>query len=192
MPILGKKSQRRAQIYNTAVDLFRSKGYAAASMRELANQVGLEPASLYTHIRSKEEILHKICFDLMQHFYDRTENFVPGMEDCLSDLIQAHIDVILKLPGEAIIVQQDARFLKPEELQKFESLQRNYEWKFAEAIRTGIRMGKMREVNPRFAVKMIFSSTAWLPEWSLRQNTPPKPEIIHSSTVQILGGLQAA
>ena len=45
------------------------KGYLAASMRELAERVGLEQASsLYNHLKSKEEVLRKICFDNAHKF----------------------------------------------------------------------------------------------------------------------------
>ena len=60
-------STRKANIYEAAVQLFRDKGYPAATMRDLADRVGLKQASsLYNHVSSKEEILQNICFDINQ------------------------------------------------------------------------------------------------------------------------------
>jgi len=50
--------------------LFHEKGYKAASMRDLAELVGVEAASLYNHIRSKTELLHDICFDVANIFWE--------------------------------------------------------------------------------------------------------------------------
>ena len=55
---------RKTQIDRTATTLFRARGYAATSMRELATALGLEAGSLYSHIKSKQELLHSICFSL--------------------------------------------------------------------------------------------------------------------------------
>ena len=50
--------------------MFREKGYAGTSMRDLANAVGIEAASLYNHIKSKEDLLLQICVAVAQDFFD--------------------------------------------------------------------------------------------------------------------------
>ena len=44
---------RKDVIVTKAAALFREKGFKAASMRDLAEAVGVEAASLYNHIKSK-------------------------------------------------------------------------------------------------------------------------------------------
>jgi AcrR family transcriptional regulator len=41
-------SKRKEQIAETAQNLFREKGFTASSMRDIAREVGVEPASLYS------------------------------------------------------------------------------------------------------------------------------------------------
>jgi AcrR family transcriptional regulator len=50
----------RQAIYEAALDAFAENGYAGASLRDIARRVGIEVASLYNHIESKEELLYRI------------------------------------------------------------------------------------------------------------------------------------
>ena len=55
-----KVKTKKQLILEAAARLFRDKGYAATSMRDLARAVDLKASSLYNHIGSKEEILQNI------------------------------------------------------------------------------------------------------------------------------------
>src|ERR1043166_6128824 len=61
-------TNRKEQIIATAARLFKKDGYAATSMRDIAAALEIEAASLYHHIKSKEEILESICFDMADKF----------------------------------------------------------------------------------------------------------------------------
>ena len=63
-----KNGSRKDVIVRKAATLFREKGYKAASMRDLAEAVGVEAASLYNHIRSKSELLHELVFSVANKF----------------------------------------------------------------------------------------------------------------------------
>ncbi|RYF93648.1 MAG: TetR/AcrR family transcriptional regulator, partial [Chitinophagaceae bacterium] len=63
-----KNGTRKDVIIAKAARLFREKGYSASSMRDLAEEVGVEAASLYNHISSKAEILQEICFKVANKF----------------------------------------------------------------------------------------------------------------------------
>jgi TetR/AcrR family transcriptional regulator, cholesterol catabolism regulator len=51
---------RRAEILEVARDLFARHGYAATSMRDIAEADGIKASSLYSHFRSKAEILRLV------------------------------------------------------------------------------------------------------------------------------------
>ena len=59
---------RRQQIDDVASALFRERGYAATSVREIARGVDLQGASLYAHVASKEALLWSIVWRVAERF----------------------------------------------------------------------------------------------------------------------------
>ena len=60
----AKGEQTRALILETALELFRERGYEETTMRAVAERAGVAVGNAYYYFRSKEE--------LVQHFYGRT------------------------------------------------------------------------------------------------------------------------
>jgi AcrR family transcriptional regulator len=70
---LAKKEESAAgatsvRILDAAADLFCERGFYAATTRELATRLNIQPASLYHHVSNKEELLHRICRQVMDCF----------------------------------------------------------------------------------------------------------------------------
>lgn len=69
--------ERRSRIAIAARDVFADKGYAAATMREIAAAAGMHVPTMYQYFRSKEEILELV--------YDWTiDQAVSGMRSVLA------------------------------------------------------------------------------------------------------------
>ncbi len=48
------------EIVAAAARVFRTKGYPAATVRDIADEVGILKGSLYHHVESKEDLLYLI------------------------------------------------------------------------------------------------------------------------------------
>ncbi len=57
----GEGHSRRAEILTAAEQIFVEHGYEGATIRKIADQVGLSSTALYMHFSDKQEILHEIC-----------------------------------------------------------------------------------------------------------------------------------
>lgn len=68
MPAHGHSgSNRRSEILAAAGEIIAQRGYSNATVREIAESVGILSGSLYHHFRSKEDIVEEILAD----FFDR-------------------------------------------------------------------------------------------------------------------------
>src|SRR5882757_4085531 len=62
-------STRRLELTRTAARLFAEKGYHGTSIGDLAEAMGLQKGSLYTHIDAKEDLLWEVAREGAEAFH---------------------------------------------------------------------------------------------------------------------------
>ena len=81
-------------IVSAAAKVFRTKGYHAATVRDIADEVGLLKGSLYHHFDSKEELLYLVVKEPIAQMY-RTMAEIAAADgravDKLRRAISAHL-----------------------------------------------------------------------------------------------------
>ena len=152
-----------------AAELFKEKGYAAASMRDLAHLLGIEAASLYSHIKSKEEILRSLCFDMAAEFrksLEEVEKQDLAASEKLRRGIIGHIQVMAKDLTASAVFMNEHRHLSQPYLRDFLLLRINYINRFKSIIEQGTRSGEFKKtIDKKLAVMTLFSSLNWMPMW---------------------------
>lgn len=160
---------RKEQVIRKAAELFKEKGYAAASMRDLAQLLGIEAASLYSHIKSKEEILQNLCFDMAAEFrksLDEVEGQNVSASEKLRLGIIGHIQVMAKDLTASAVFMNEHRHLSQPYLRDFLLLRINYINRFKLIIEEGVRKGEFKDsIDKKLAVMTLFSSLNWMPMW---------------------------
>jgi len=160
---------RKEQVIRKAAELFREKGYAAASMRDLAQMLGIEAASLYSHIKSKEEILRTLCFDMAAEFraslVEVEQQNVTASEKLRRGII-GHIQVMARDLTASAVFMNEHRHLSQPYLRDFLLLRINYINRFKKIIEDGMKSGEFKDtIDKKLAVMTLFSSLNWMPMW---------------------------
>jgi AcrR family transcriptional regulator len=88
--------ERHRAVLREGLALIAERGYAGASLRELARRVGMQQPSLYHYFRSKEEMVEQI---LRVHGFGGVASFPPGttLPDRVEDLPRALADLVTAL-----------------------------------------------------------------------------------------------
>ena len=187
------KKSRKHQIEEKATRLFQEKGYAATSMRDLAQMLGIEAASLYSHIKSKEEILQKVCFRMADEFFNawhevalENGSFALQMEKA----IIAHIRVITQDTAASAVFFNEWRHLSEPHLSDFLLMQEDYEGRFKKIIQDGIASGEFKEVDEKFMMLTILSSINWTHNWYKPDGSLSSEEIGKRLASLLLNGLK--
>ena len=121
--------EKQKKILDVAIELFKEKGFVGTSMRDLANKLDIKAASLYAHIRSKDELLEWISFGAAEDFFKGLhqvqESDLPA-EEKLNLFIEKHLHVVLKNPDVTNIYSNEWKHLDTS-LDRFIALRKQYQ-----------------------------------------------------------------
>jgi AcrR family transcriptional regulator len=189
-----KKASKKDLIIRKASFMFREKGFPATSMRDLAESVGLEAASLYNHIQSKSEILQEIIFhtanDCNIHLNSLIEDEMSNHKK-IESLIRFHVQMMLNRFDDYCVMINEWIHLPEPYLTTFITQRRNYVQKMEAIIEEGIREKEMKPVMPYVAMLTILSSVRGLEFWH-RSGKKVTPEEIEENMVNhLINGLSA-
>jgi len=183
-----KNSTKKDVIIEKASKLFREKGFGAASMRDLAETVGVEAASLYNHIRSKSEILQAICFKVANDFLSHLEAVESSGEPILKKLeliIRFHIRMMMNEYEFVYISDHEWRHLPEPYLSNFLNQRRNYRRSLSDLVANGIERGEMKPIDPYVAVLTMLSAISGIESWHRSRKTIG-PEVLENNMVKYL------
>jgi AcrR family transcriptional regulator len=184
---------RKEQIIVTAAQLFKQKGYEASSMRDIALVLNIEAASLYHHIKSKEEILELICFTMAQKFLSaiaEVNDIYFNAEEKLRKAILHHVEIITEDINKSAVFLREWRSLPENSLKDFMLLRNHYESEFTHIIENGMQEDIFENVDKKFAVLSILSSVNWINEWYQADGKMNAEEIAKKISDFVMGGLR--
>ena len=188
----GRNGSKKEVIALSAAVLFRTKGFNATSMRDLAEALGVEAPSLYNHIGSKSELLQTICFKVANEFtthLNNTEN-VPG--DCIKKIetiIRFHIRMMLEKFNEVFVANHEWKYLTEPYLSNFLNQRRVYEKNLGALIEEGVKNKELKNINAYVAVLTILSAVRGLEFW-YRNNKNVSAKLLEDNMVDhLLNGL---
>ncbi|MET0392199.1 MAG: TetR/AcrR family transcriptional regulator [Chitinophagaceae bacterium] len=188
-----RKASKKELILQKAATMFREKGFAATSMRDLAESVGIEAASLYNHIRSKNEILETLCFDVANRFNANIELVESGAQSSISKLeilLRFHIRQMIEQYEAVYVCDHEWKHLEEPYLSNFHTQRRNYRKKFAAIIEEGIRKNEIRGIDAPTAVLIVLHAVSGIESWHRSRARINDRELEDNMVMILIDGLR--
>ncbi len=183
---------RKEVIVSKAATLFREKGFKAASMRDLAEAVGVEAASLYNHIKSKTEILHELCFSVANRFLhkiDEVEAEQTSSVDKIEKLLRFHINEMIHHYEEVYVSDREWKHLSDPYLSNFQNQRRIYRKRFAAIIEVGIADHQIKKIDAATAVLIMLHAISGIESWHRSTQKITAEELEENMISILVGGL---
>ena len=186
-------TERKREILAASQNVLKEEGYAATSVRDIAKALSMEPASLYSHFKSKEDILKITCFDMADKLeigIAEVNDIYFNAEEKLRTAINLHVKVLTQNLNSAMIFIRDWRNLTGKSLDQFILKRNAYEAGFREIVQTGINEGIFNETDKKFAALTILSSVNWIVEWYKEDGSLSSEQIATKLSDFVLSGLK--
>jgi len=188
-----KKASKKELIIERASAMFREKGFPATSMRDLAEAVGIEAASLYNHIQSKSEILQEIISRIANDCNLHLDSVDQPEHDNIykiESLIRFHVQMMLQRFDDYYVMINEWIHLPEPHLTNFIVQRRSYVQRMEAIITAGIDKKEMKPVMPDVAMLTILSSVRGLEFWH-RSGKKVSPQVMEDNMVShLIGGLK--
>lgn len=179
---------RREVIIEKAAHLFKEKGFKAASMRELADIVGVEAASLYNHIKNKNELLNIICFDVANKFLAKMEEVESEKSSSLhkiEHLLRFHITSMVLHFDEIYVSDREWKHLDNPYLSNMQTQRKTYRKRFAALIEEGIHKKEIKKIDAATAVLILLHAVSGIESWH-RSKEKINGKVLEENMVTIL------
>ncbi|HSB89608.1 MAG TPA: TetR/AcrR family transcriptional regulator [Anaerolineales bacterium] len=158
----------RSEIIQTAAQIFRQKGYHAASMQDIADAVGLQKASLYHHVAGKQEILAAILDAALDRLIGELQTVLDSdmaPDEKLRSAMEAYIGRLTSDADLAAVLLLEHRSLEPPLREAHIERRDRFDRLWRKVVLEGVQAGAFRDVDPTVAAFALLGVQNWLITW---------------------------
>lgn len=153
-----------------SIELFAEKGYAATSMRDLADKVEIKPASLYHYISGKKDLLKKIMDvylgQLNKNALKALENNNSNTEsEKLVSLIKNHVQNHGEERLGAMVVDTEYRSLEGTDKKEVRKMRNEYENLWINVLTNGKANGEFSFIDAKITAYALISLCTGVIHW---------------------------
>ena len=182
---------RRREILAASARVFRRRGYAETSMREIAAEADLSPGNLYYYFSGKHELLY-FCQDQalarMQSALLVARSSGTSVLEQTRSVIESHVRCMLdEFEGATAHLQVEAL---PERLRRqIIDKREGYEQAIRELITSGIEAGEFARCDTSLVTRAILGAANWSAMWFRPEGEHSASGVAEALANYLVGGL---
>jgi TetR/AcrR family transcriptional regulator, cholesterol catabolism regulator len=161
-------STRRSELTRQAAKLFAEQGYHGTSIGDIAKALGVQKASVYAHIESKQDLLYETMRDGAAAFHAALDAIPEDARpvDKIRLALRGHLRVVADQLDVATVFVREWRYLDGARRDEILAERRRYEERFRALFREGRELGELRtDLDDASAALLALSAANWAYTW---------------------------
>lgn len=168
MPSAGSGEITEKAIRESAVRVIAKHGFQAASLREIAKEVGIRAPSLYNYIKSKEKLLFDLLREPLQAMVSDYRRLTQGITDParrLQIFTEVHLNFHLNSRLEVFIGNMELRSLSASHYRTMTALREEYAQLLQSIVEDGVKLGMFAAPEPRVVTLVMLGMLSGCCNW---------------------------
>lgn len=155
-----RRENERA-ILDAAEKVFAEAGFGGATMQLIADMAGLPKANLHYYFATKEDLYRRVVQQIFEIWLDAASSFdnAPGPVEGIGGYIDAKMDISRSHPSGSKVWASEVMHGAPVIQDYLETTLRDWTDGRIAVIQRWINEGKMKAVNPRHLLYMLWATT---------------------------------
>ncbi len=185
---------KRERIISTAVELFHNNGLGNTTLEAVATRMNVTKPFIYSHFKSKEELLAEICSRGIRSSLDVLDRVVASSAsatDKLATLAHDFMLAVLENQGHIAIYNREEKHLSADSIEAINKLRREFDRKFSGLLKEGVATGEFTVGDVQVASLAIGGIISWSYVWYRPDGRLSPEQIAQEVAALVLSMVQA-
>lgn len=165
-----KHDFKKAEILKAAAKVFRTKGYHATRIQDIADALGMQKGSLYYYISTKEDLLQGLVEEILEQsveLMDNIHNTQHKPREKIRLCVESHLQLYHNnIDAFGVFLNEDLHLINKNSNNDVFSLLKDYENGWLQIFNEGVKSGEFSDKkNYKVIVKGIFGMLNWSYRW---------------------------
>ena len=159
---------KRERILEEAVKLFYARGFTATTLDDIAAELGVTKPFIYTHFRSKVELLAALCKPTIELSMQAVTEAAaqPGTPTArLHRAVTDFTKVVLRRQANIAIYFREEKHLSKESLDEINALRKQFDHALSDLLREGVAAGEFHVTDVSLTALAIGGMISWAYTW---------------------------
>ena len=174
------QAYKRERILQEAVALFYARGFTATTLDDIAAALGVTKPFIYTHFRSKTDLLAALCTPTIEMSLAAVANAAKGPGTPTDRLYRAVVDftkVVLERQANIAIFFREEKHLAPEAMAEITTLRKRFDSTLSRLLTEGVAAGEFEVADVSLAALAIGGMISWAYTWHRPNGRLPLDEL---------------
>jgi AcrR family transcriptional regulator len=159
---------KRERILEEAVKLFYERGFSGTTLDDIAGKLGVTKPFIYTHFRSKVELLEAVCrptIEMSLNAIAQAAQREGKAADRLNHGIVDFTKVVLQRQANIAVYFREEKHLSEAGLAEINALRKRFDRVLSDLLQEGVDGGEFQVEDIRVAALAIGGMVSWAYTW---------------------------